>query len=262
MNPLVTAWQDAIGSFQRTVDEIPDGDFARPSLLPGWTVGDIVAHVAALEVELSGQPLPAHEPDWGALPHADDLFSRYTEIGVDYRRGWTPAEVRSELAQVVAVRTQQLTTGPQDSEHRVRAVAGIERSFGRLLRMRCFDIFLHELDVRDALEMPAPELGDAAQVTVGLMSDGLGYVWVKRAGAEVGDVLHFVVPDWVDVWIGVGEDGRGRPVEAGGATTTVTLPVVDYIRLASGRGGDPAAAQIDGDRFLGQAVVEGLNVSP
>jgi hypothetical protein len=32
--------------------------------------------------------------------------------------------------------------------------------------------------------------------------------------------------------------------------------------LASGRRGDPASAQIDGDQVLGQAVVEGLNVSP
>ncbi|MFN8184609.1 MAG: hypothetical protein U0R23_09330 [Candidatus Nanopelagicales bacterium] len=44
--------------------------------------------------------------------------------------------------------------------------------------------------------MPAPELGDAARVTAGLIADGLGFVWVKRAGAGPGDVLHFVA-DWL-----------------------------------------------------------------
>ncbi|HQR80579.1 MAG TPA: maleylpyruvate isomerase family mycothiol-dependent enzyme [Actinomycetota bacterium] len=262
MNPLVTAWEQAMESFQRTVAQVPDADFARDSLLPGWTVADIVAHVAALEAELSGQPLPAHEPDWDALPHANDLFSRYTEIGVDYRRGWTPVQLRTELAQVAVTRTEQLTTGPQDSERRVVAVGGIERSFGRLLRMRCFDIFLHDLDIRDALHMPPPELAEAARVTAGLMADALGFVWVKRAGAQPGDVLHFVVPDWIDAWVGVGEDGRGGVVEPGQAAVTVTLAPLEFLRLASGRGGDPDSAGIEGDAELGRRVVSGLNVSP
>lgn len=262
MNPLVRAWEQAIDSFMRTVAEVPDEDFPRDSLLPGWTIGDIVAHVAALESELCGQPQPAHEPDWDALPHADDLFSRYTEIGVDFRRGWSPARLRAELAEVASLRTEQLTAGPQDSGRRVVAVGGIERSFGRLLRMRCFDIFLHELDIRDALHLPPPDLAEAARVTAGLMADGLGFVWVKRAGATPGEVLHFVVPDWIDTWVGVGDDGRGGVVEPGAATLTVTLAPLEFLRLASGRGGDPGSAVIEGDPDLGRRVVAGLNVSP
>ncbi len=262
MNPLVTAWLQTSDAFAATVAQVPDGDFARPSLLPGWTIGDIVAHVAALEVELSGQPLPAHEPDWDALPHADDLFSRYTEIGVDYRRGWTPTELRSELAQVLAVRADQLTSGPQESAHTVTGPGGVERSLGRVLGMRCFDILLHDLDIRDALDMPTPELGAGARVTVGLMADGLGYVWVKRAGACLGDVLHFVVPGWIDVWVGVGADGRGRTVEPATAQVTITMEPLDFLRLGSGRRGDPAAARVEGDAARAAAVLEGLNVAP
>lgn len=262
MNPLVSAWQDAIDSFQQTVAMVPDGDFAKPSLLPGWTVGDIVAHVCALEVELSGEALPAYEPDWESLPHANDLFSRYTEIGVDYRRGRRPERLRAELSEVTALRSEQLTHGPQDDDHEVPGPAGIPRSFSRLLRMRCFDIFLHELDVRDALDLGEPRLGPAATVTVGLMADSLGYVWVKKAGAEPGQVLHFAVPDYVDAWIGVGEDGRGRVVAATQATTTVTLEPLAYIRLASGRRPDPSEAVVDGDRQIADKVLLGLNVAP
>ena len=262
MNPLVTAWLQASDAFAQTVAQIPDSDFDRPSLLPGWTVGDIVAHTAALEVELSGEPLPAHEPDWEALPHADDLFSRYTEIGVDYRRGWTPSEVRAELAEAFATRAEQLTSGPQDAGVRVMGVGGIERSLGRVLRMRCFDIFLHDLDIRDALEMPVPELGDGARVTAGLMADSFGYVWVKRAGAVPGDVPHFVVPDWIDAWVGVGEDGRGALVEPSAAQVTITMQPLDFVRLGSGRRGDPGTATIEGDEARAAAVLAGLNVAP
>lgn len=262
MNPLVSAWQDAIDSFQRAVAQVSDEAFSQPSLLPGWNVSDIVAHVAALEVELGGVPLPEHEPDWDALPHADDLFSRYTEIGVDYRRGWTPEQLRRELNQAAATRSGQLQSGPQDSDRMVVGVAGIQRTFGHLMRMRTFDIFLHEIDIRDALGMPDPQLALAAHATAGLMVDSLGYVWVKKAGAHMGDVLHFVVPDWFDVWVGVGEDGRGRAVEPGDATTTITVASMNYLRLASGRRGDPAAVIIEGNPELGQAVAAGLNVAP
>jgi hypothetical protein len=94
------------------------------------------------------------------------------------------------------------------------------------------------------------------------MADSLGYVWVKKAGAVPGQVLHFVVPDYVDAWIGVGEDGRGRAVEATQATTTVTLEPLGYIRLGSGRRPDPSEAVVDGDPQIAERVLLGLNVAP
>ena len=262
MHALVAAWRDAVDSFKSTVSELPDEAFTKQSLLPGWTIGDIVAHVVALEVELSGQGLPAHEPDWDTLPQADDLFSRYTEIGVDYRRGRSPAELRAELADAARIRTEQLVDGPQEMDRLVTGPGGIERTLGQVLGMRTFDVFLHELDIRDAAEMPPPVLGAAARATADQMAGGLGYVWVKKAGAQSGDVLHFVVPEWIDAWIGVGEDGRGRSVEPGEATTTITVAPMNYLRLGSGRRGTPAEVVVRGRRDLGEALVAGLNVAP
>lgn len=262
MNPLVAAWQDAITSFTHTVDELPDDAFDQRSMLPGWTLGDIVAHVAALEHELSGQPLPAHEPDWAALPHADDLFSRYTEIGVDVRRGWTPEQLRADLAEAVAARTAQLAAEPQDDDRVIAGVGGLKRTFGEQLRMRCFDVLLHDIDLRDAVGMPAPPLGAGARVCAEQIASGLGYVWVKRAGAGPGQVVHLVVPGWIDAWTGVGENGRGRPVAPGTATVTVQVDPLQFLRLGSGRRGDPASADVTGDAELGQRFLAGLNVAP
>lgn len=255
MNPLVLAWQDAIDSFSRTVALIPDGDFARPSLLPGWTVGDIVAHTAALEAELAGRPVPAHEPDWEALPHAADPFSRYTEVGVDLRRGWPPAQIRAELAEVVALRSQQLADARDDEM--VAGVGGRQRRLDDQLRMRCFDIVVHDIDLRDALGWPEPTLGDGARVCLEQMTSALGYVWVKKAGAVAGQVLHFVVPGWTDVWIEVGADGRGQVGSPGAADVEVALPVMAYLRLGSGRQGAVA-----GDPQLALRLMSGLNVAP
>lgn len=262
MTSLVPAWQDAANSFRACVEEIPDEAFAAQSHLPGWTVGDIVAHVIALESELAGQPMPSHEPDWDGLPHADDLFSRYTEVGVDYRRDRTPQQLREELDEVLELRTEQLLSTPFDPDQQVVGIGGIERTLGKMLQMRCFDIFLHELDIRDALDMPDPELGEAAQTTVDVMAGSLGYVWAKKASAGPGDLLHFVVPDWVDVWIGVDEDGRGRVTQAGEPKASVTVDVMPYIRLASGRDPDLSTVMVEGDMNLGTDVVANLNVAP
>ena len=256
MSPLVSAWRDAIDTFSTTVSLIPDEDFTRPSLLPGWTVGDIVAHTAALEAELAGMPTPSHEPDWDTLPHAADLFSRYTEVGVDARRGWTPAQVREELATAVALRSQQLS-GDHDDDALIDGIGGMQRRFGDQMRMRCFDIVVHDIDLRDALGWPEPTLGEGARVCLDQMTGALGYVWVKKAGAIAGQVLHFVVPGWADVWVEVGEDGRGRPGVPGDAHVEVTLPVMAYLRLGSGRQGVVA-----GDPQLALRLMSGLNVAP
>lgn len=257
MNPLVAAWQDAIDSLSRTVASMSDADFARPSLLPGWTVGDIVAHTAALEAELAGRPAPAHEPDWDALPHATDLFSRYTEVGVDYRRGWTPAQVRAELAEVIAERSRQLRSHDQPDDVVIDGIAGMQRKFGDQLRMRCFDIVVHDIDIRDALGWPEAVLGEGARVCLEQMTSALGYVWVKKANAVPGQVLHFVVPGWADVWIEVGDDGRGQLGRPGTADVEVALPIMAYLRLGSGRQG-----VVSGDPQLALRLMSGLNVAP
>lgn len=262
MNPLVTAWIDAITGFQDTVGQVPDADFAAPSLLPGWTVGDIIAHTAALEAELAGHPLIPHEPDWDTLPHAQDLFSRYTELGVDARRGWTPDQVRAELAAVAVERTAQLESGPQNDDEPIAGIGGQNLTFGRQLRMRCFDIVLHDLDIRDALSWPPPLFGDGARVCVEQIAGALGYVWVKKAGAQAGQVLHLVVPGWVDAWVGVGPDGRGRAVEPGAPTTEITVDVEQFLRLGSGRRGDLAKALVTGDVDLGERLLAALNIAP
>ena len=94
------------------------------------------------------------------------------------------------------------------------------------------------------------------------MASGLGYVFAKRAAARPGQVLHMVVPDWVDVWITMGEDGRARVSDPGQATVSITLPVEQFLRLAAGRRGDTGSAEVAGDPALGREVLAHLNVAP
>ena len=75
-------------------------------------------------------------------------------------------------------------------------------------------------------------------------------------------MLHFVVTGWIDAWVGVGDDGRGRAVEPGTAQVTITMEPLDFLRLGSGRRADPATAVVQGDATRAAAVLTGLNVAP
>ena len=82
---LFDDWDQAIGNFATFVSTVDDWEIASPC--PGWSVSDLVAHIIDLESQLAGDPQPEHTPDWSSLSHVSSDFGRFTEIGVDYRRG-------------------------------------------------------------------------------------------------------------------------------------------------------------------------------
>ena len=92
MHALVAAWCDAIESFESTVSELPDEGLHAAIAVARMDHRGHRRPRRGLGGRTRREGLPAHEPDWDALPHADDLFSRYTEIGVDFRQGRSPAQ--------------------------------------------------------------------------------------------------------------------------------------------------------------------------
>ena len=147
------AWQSASTDFNDLVTPLSQQEWDTPTALPGWTVGDIVAHVGWLEGILIGKFDDAHEPDWDALPHVTSDFGRLTEIPVDLRRSRTREDVLIELAANVADRREALDAGPHDVAVETPGPFG-PAPLGRVLRMRTLDTWVHEQDIRDALGRP------------------------------------------------------------------------------------------------------------
>src|SRR6476661_6135105 len=59
LQSLLDAYADALTSVRDVAAGIQDVDWERPTDCPGWTVREQVAHVLAVEQQLSGHPLPA-----------------------------------------------------------------------------------------------------------------------------------------------------------------------------------------------------------
>ncbi|MFZ9986230.1 MAG: maleylpyruvate isomerase N-terminal domain-containing protein [Candidatus Nanopelagicales bacterium] len=265
------AWRSASTDFIELVTPLSQEEWDAPTALPGWSVGDIVAHVGWIEGMLIGEIDPAHEPDWPALPHVVTDFGRITEVPVDLRRSWTREAVLVELADRIARRTQQLESGPQDPALEVVGPLG-PAPLGRVLRMRTLDTWVHEQDIRDALGRPGHLDTPGAQATAAQLLPGLGKVWAKLAGAQPGEVLDLRISGpgiEGGVLVAVGDDGRARIIEedlldqAGAATVTLAMTWPAYLALSCGRG-DPQPwrdqVRIDGDPSLAARTLDNFRV--
>jgi uncharacterized protein (TIGR03083 family) len=268
---LFAAWESASADFIDLVTPLSQEEWDAPTALPGWSVGDIVAHVGWIEGMLIGEVDPPHEPDWSALPHAITDFGKITEVPVDLRRSWPREAVLVELAARIARRTAELESGPRDATVEVVGPLG-PAPLGRVLRMRTLDTWVHEQDIRDALGRPGHLDTPGAQATASQLLPGLGKVWAKLAGAQPGQVLDVrIAGPGVEgaAIVAVGDDGRARMVgddlldQAGEATVTLTMSWPAYLALSCGRG-DPRPWReqvgVAGDAALAERTLDHFRV--
>lgn len=266
---LVAAWASAIEPFADLAESLTDEQWTAPSILPGWTNADIVAHVVGIERDLLGQAEPYRELAWEQLPHADDLFSRYTELAVAARRDVPQHEVCAELRAAIAARRAFLDKQPQDLGEIVSGPGGWELPRGVVLRMRCFDIWVHEQDIRASIGEPGSLDSDAAWVAAGQMLKGLGRVWAREVGAQPGQTAEIVVTGpgvTFQAGLMLDDDGRGKVTSATAVaepTTSVTLTWPHYAAASCGRiTADGQSAALTGDVELGQRLMASLNIAP
>ena len=228
-----------------------------------------MAHVVGIERDLLGQPEPYRELEWEQLPHADDLFSRYTELAVAARRGVPQHEVCAELRAAIAARRAFLDKQPHDLGEIVSGPGGWELPRGVVMRMRCFDIWVHEQDIRATIGEPGGLDSDAAWVSAAQMLKGLGRVWAREVGAQPGQSAEIVCTGpgvTFDAGVTLDADGRGTVVPAGelaDPTTSITLSWPHFAAASCGRiTADGQSAVISSDVALGQRLVAALNIAP
>ena len=264
---LFGAWQSASADFIDLVTPLSQEEWDSSTALPGWSVGDIVAHVGWLEGILIGKFDAAHEPDWDALPHVTSDFGRLTEIPVDLRRSRTREDVLIELATNVAGRSEVLAAGPHDVTLETPGPFG-PAPLGRVLRMRTLDTWVHEQDIRDALGRPGHLDSLGAQATASQLLPGYGKVWVKLCGAQPGEVLRLRVGEpGIDFArdVMVGDDGRAQVIAEQDAPATVTLTMdwPTFLNLSCGRGDASEhhkRVSVEGNPALAQKVLDNFTV--
>ncbi len=263
LSGYVDVWWGSVRSFTDLLDDLADDDWGRPTDLPGWDVHACAAHTAHLEAVLAGEP----EEELSADPTdgASSLISMYTEQGVVARQDRTPAELVAEIRRAATARYARLLSDPPtDGRAKPTPIfSGVGWDWQTLLRNRPLDVWMHEQDVRRAVDRPGGLDSPAAVHVVDYLSESLGFVLAKRVGAPAGTTLVLRVDGHDPVAFAVDESGRGRRLDDVPTAPTVGLAMdrESFIVAAGGRR-EPGHVVVTGDGELAQRVLDRLAVTP
>jgi len=234
-------------------------DWDRPTACPGWSVKDNVVHVIGIEATLLGRPTPdVALPD--DLPHVRNDFGRANEQWIEAYRARPPAEVLADLREAITARRAALAGMDQAAFDAETFTPAGPDTYGRFMRIRVMDMWMHEQDIREAVGRPGHHEGLAPVAALDEMVSALGFVVGKRAGAPAGSSVRFELTGPVGRRVDVEVGERAHVVAAleGSPSVTLTLPAHLFTRLCGGRGADPAAVEVTGDRELGTAVATSM----
>ncbi|MEV7120321.1 maleylpyruvate isomerase family mycothiol-dependent enzyme [Kitasatospora griseola] len=263
------AWTQSIESISELLAPLPTDAWNRATECPGWSVRDVVSHIIGVESEMLGDPRPIH-----ALPrdlrHVTNDFTRYMELPVDKRRCWTPVEITSELEYTVIRRSRALRNSRHQPEDLVRWPGGPlarDLPYAAVLRMRAFDVWVHEQDLRRALQEPGNLDSPAAVLTRDLLIETLPKQVAKEAGAPIGSTVVFDVAGALPFQrtVRVGAHGRGSVDESVEPAPDVRLAMdwQTFVRLCCGRvRPETALVNVIGDQELGLRVLAHLASTP
>jgi uncharacterized protein (TIGR03083 family) len=264
LSGLFAVWED----LEKLLADLSDGQWKTATALPGWSVQDVVSHIIGTESFLQGLPAPDIDIDVSALGHVRNEIGAMNESWVHSMRAHSPEQMREELKAILHARRTALEDMSEQVWNEVTFTPAGPDSYGRFMRIRIFDCWMHEHDIREAVDAPASDRELAtttARLSLDEMAGSMGFVVGKRAGAPDGSRVAIELTGPLQRTIKVQVDGRAKVVEDfGGAdpTTTITIDGLLFTRLAGGR--TPLAEHesdigFSGDDTVGRRVVENLN---
>jgi uncharacterized protein (TIGR03083 family) len=267
LQSYVEVWAQAVEDTVELLRSLGEDDWSRPTDLAGWDVRAVAAHLAHLESELAGDPQKQVEVPEAA--HIKSFMNTYTEMGPIARSSWATAQIVDELETSAAKRLAELRAHPPTDPDGDPPITpgGIGWSWRTLLSNRPLDVWMHEQDIRRAVDRPGGLDSPAAAHTVGVFARSLGYVVGKRVGAAPGTsvVLDVSGPHPVHAAVAVGDDGRAAPLPEDPAEPTVALrmDLQTYVVLSGGRRRpEDVDVSFKGDADLGCRVLEAMAVTP
>ena len=259
---LFAVWED----IDTLISGFSDAQWQASTALPGWTVHDVVAHLVGTESMLQGAGTPEVDIDVSTLKHVRNDIGVLNERWVRRMRGLTDADLLEKFRATTAQRRMALSNLSNHDWNQVTATPAGPDSYGRFMRVRVFDCWMHELDIRDAVGQPASVselVGPPADLALDEMAASMGFVVGKLGSAPDGSRVSIELMGPVGRTINVLVEGRARVVDDfgdGDPTATIRLDALLFTRLAGGRTvPDHGAITYGGDEEVGKRIVEHLN---
>lgn len=261
---LFAVW-DSLDALHGALSET---DWQTLSPLPGWNVQAVVSHIIGTESFLLGMAAPEPDIDVSALGHVRNPIGVMNECWVRHLSGQSGARMIERFREITSKRRTALAGLSDDEWNAATTTPAGPDSYGRFMRIRTFDCWMHEQDIRAAVQRPSSddELGGpASRLSLDEISSTMGFVVGKLAKAPDGSRVLFELTGPLARSMRVSVDGRARVVEDFGGlepTATIRLDGLQFTRLAGGRPMSPARSQdveLGGDNALATQIVERLN---
>jgi uncharacterized protein (TIGR03083 family) len=256
---------DVWGRLDLLLAGLSDDEWARPTPLPGWSVKDVVVHMIGTESMLLGDATPS--VDIGAAPHVRNDIGRLNEAWVVSMADRPPADVLATFRGQTTRRLDSLREMDAATWQAEGFTPAGNDSYGRFMRIRVFDCWLHEQDIRDGVSRPGGDVGTSVELALDEAATVMGFVVGKRAAAPPGSRVAFDLTGptarRIFVEVDTGERPRATVVDELSAPPTVALwmPTGVFVRLAGGRV-DPSTVRgqidVEGDPELGERLIANL----
>jgi uncharacterized protein (TIGR03083 family) len=254
------------GSLADVCRGFSDTEWALPTECPGWDVKDQLSHLIGIEQAIMGEPAPTWSEPLGE--HVKNDFAATNEPYVAVRRARYGPAVLAEFVAVTATRLAQLDDLGAAEWAAIGWSPMGQVPHAEFMTARVYDSWVHEQDVRRAVDQPGGSGNAASAISLGRVEGAMPFVVGKRAGCADGTAVRFAVSgpgDDARVFTIAVEGGRAHPV-GHDVTPTVTLSLssLDFTRLGCGRA---TAAQVEaadglgveGDEQVGRSVLGAMN---
>jgi uncharacterized protein (TIGR03083 family) len=217
---------------------------------------------------LQGVETPEADIEVSTLEHVRNDIGVMNERWVRKLRELSAAELVETFRATTADRRKALSDLSNAQWNDVTFTPAGPDSYGRFMRVRIFDCWMHEHDIRDAVGAPASAselVGSAGDLALDEMAASMGFVVGKLGGAPEGSRVSFELTGPLGRTINVAVEGRAKVVDDFGdadPTSTIQLDGLLFSRLAGGRvplAGHADAITYGGDETVGRRVVERLN---
>lgn len=261
--PVLTALFEEWDVLDAVLSTLSGDDWFTPTALPGWTVHDVTAHLIGTESLLAGISAPHTSIDVRALGHVHNEIGAFNELWVEGLRGCSGAELLERFRSVTTRRRTELSAMTREMLEAETITPVGPAPYLRFMRIRLFDGWMHELDIRDALALPGDEGGARAETAFHEISGAIAFLVGKRGKAPDGSSISFELTGPLARTIDVLVRGRAEVIEKlpGAATTRIILDSRLFTRLAGGR---TRAADhrdeitVEGDTEIGTRIVDNL----
>jgi uncharacterized protein (TIGR03083 family) len=245
--------------------DLTEPQWKTPTDCPGWSVQDQLSHLVGSESRLLGRVAPEHTPP--DTRHVKNEIGARNEVLVDWRRAWPGTKVLGEFREVTGERLRLLRSMRSDDFAAQTQTPIGPGTIRDLLDIRIFDAWVHEQDIRRALNRPGDLEGAVAEHAVGRCALAMPFVVGKKAQAANGSAVVFDVTGAAGRILVIGVDGgRAKPLDTVPASPSVhlTMDVETFACLGCGRWEAsralaPGKVRMEGDRALGERIVAQMN---